>query len=525
MPEPSAALSVTRDFQVTWRDPADAGLSWLLDDAHYDRPMPLMAQEAFAAIMARAGRRTMFLHGYAFACNRGPTMPSPELEGRDVFQVWNEEYRPRVKAGCAELREQDWDALSTPALARELPELFQKAAELHFLTMSVVQPFLAPTMALLEFCEAHLQEDAGGLAAAVLQNLNNETSVAALELSRLADFARPYPALRETLQTGDRTAIESAEGGSEFLRHLDAFLDAYGWRAERWSALHIPTWAESPVVPLRLIARFAETPAHSPQEALKPDNQVAAKARIDIEARLSPEAKTEFRALVERAAAHVPMSEERTFYQLVIWGSLRPSVLALGKRLAEARAIETANDVCYLTTEEARAAADDPACDYREVVEQRKQALRESQALTPPLHVGAPASARVLSPSQKLFVRHFRGPDERLHQEGHTLKGLAASRGVHHGKARVIADLSDASRLEPGDVLVCGTTSAPWTPLFAIAGAVVTDAGGILAHSAICAREFGIPCVTGTSTGTRLIPDGATVTVDGTQGTVVIESA
>jgi len=101
---------------------------------------------------------------------------------------------------------------------------------------------------------------------------------------------------------------------------------------------------------------------------------------------------------------------------------------------------------------------------------------------------------------------------------------MGASRGTVRARARVIRDLSEADRLQSGEVLVCETTSAPWTPLFAIAGAVVTDSGGILSHSAICAREYGIPCVVGTSVGTRQIADGAMITVDGVAGTVEIQS-
>jgi pyruvate,water dikinase len=59
--------------------------------------------------------------------------------------------------------------------------------------------------------------------------------------------------------------------------------------------------------------------------------------------------------------------------------------------------------------------------------------------------------------------------------------------------------------------------------LFAVAAAVVTDTGGVLSHSAICAREYAIPAVVGTQVGTSRIPDGATVTVDGEKGTVRIE--
>jgi pyruvate,water dikinase len=109
------------------------------------------------------------------------------------------------------------------------------------------------------------------------------------------------------------------------------------------------------------------------------------------------------------------------------------------------------------------------------------------------------------------------GSDSRI------IRGTAASKGVVTGTARLIRGLDDAGRLQAGDVLVCSSTAPPWTPMFAIAAAVVTNSGGILSHSAIAAREYGIPAVVGTQVGTHRIPDGATVTVDGEQGIVRIE--
>jgi pyruvate,water dikinase len=60
----------------------------------------------------------------------------------------------------------------------------------------------------------------------------------------------------------------------------------------------------------------------------------------------------------------------------------------------------------------------------------------------------------------------------------------------------------------------------PWVPLFAVAGAVVADPGGLMSHCAIVAREYGLPAVVGTQFGTRTIRDGMTVTVDGERGEV-----
>jgi rifampicin phosphotransferase len=107
--------------------------------------------------------------------------------------------------------------------------------------------------------------------------------------------------------------------------------------------------------------------------------------------------------------------------------------------------------------------------------------------------------------------------------EGQEIKGQAASKGIARGRARVIRRLSEAEKLQQGEILVCQTTAPPWTPLFAIAAGVVTDTGGVLSHSAICAREYAIPCVVATQIATRIIQDGALITVDGSRGVVRIE--
>jgi pyruvate,water dikinase len=83
-----------------------------------------------------------------------------------------------------------------------------------------------------------------------------------------------------------------------------------------------------------------------------------------------------------------------------------------------------------------------------------------------------------------------------------------------------VRTLADADRLNPGDILVTEFTAPPWTPLFATVSAVVTDAGGILSHCAVVAREYGIPAVVGTSDATTRLHNGQTVTVDGTAGSV-----
>ena len=101
------------------------------------------------------------------------------------------------------------------------------------------------------------------------------------------------------------------------------------------------------------------------------------------------------------------------------------------------------------------------------------------------------------------------------------LKGIPASPGVYSGKAKVAMSPQEASQLiGKGDILVTVMTNPDWVPYMRMAGAIVTDEGGITCHAAIVSRELGIPCIVGTQTATKVLRTGADYTVDATSGVV-----
>ena len=113
-------------------------------------------------------------------------------------------------------------------------------------------------------------------------------------------------------------------------------------------------------------------------------------------------------------------------------------------------------------------------------------------------------------------------PDPAKGSQGRiTLRGGGASSGVATGRASVVRDA--AASYDPGVVLVCDTLSPSAIPGLAFASGLVTDAGGVLSHAAIVARELGIPAVVGTRGATDLVETGSKVTVDDQLGLVLIE--
>src|SRR5215213_6610261 len=89
------------------------------------------------------------------------------------------------------------------------------------------------------------------------------------------------------------------------------------------------------------------------------------------------------------------------------------------------------------------------------------------------------------------------------------------------GTARVVHDAVEAlATMEPGDVVVAAYTAPTYNAVLSMAGAIVTEQGGLLCHAAVIARELGLPAVIGASGAMSVIPDGATVEVDPVAGRV-----
>jgi pyruvate,water dikinase len=96
--------------------------------------------------------------------------------------------------------------------------------------------------------------------------------------------------------------------------------------------------------------------------------------------------------------------------------------------------------------------------------------------------------------------------------------GRSIGQKIGAGNAKIIRDVSEMSRVQPGDVLISDMTDPDWEPVMKRAAAIVTNRGGRTCHAAIIARELGIPAVVGCGDATETIADGATVTVSCAEG-------
>ncbi len=149
------------------------------------------------------------------------------------------------------------------------------------------------------------------------------------------------------------------------------------------------------------------------------------------------------------------------------------------------------------------------------------------QALTIEEHYGCPMDIEWGKDGEtgKLYILQAR-PETVQSRRGKTIQrfalkrrskvlaqGRAIGQRVGAGRARIIRDVKEMTRVQPGDVLIADMTDPDWEPVMKRAAAVVTNRGGRTCHAAIIARELGIPAVVGCGDATELVREGAEITV------------
>ncbi|MEV0134044.1 PEP/pyruvate-binding domain-containing protein [Dactylosporangium sp. NPDC050688] len=308
------------------------------------------------------------------------------------------------------------------------------------------------------------------------------------------------------------------DGGGPDTAAFAAFLARYGHQVHNLDFAE-PTPAEDPVAFTAALDAYRQGHATDPHERLRDlaGRRERAEAAVFHALRRSPLRRRVLRGLLRWSRRYAQVRDETLFAFTLGWPVLRRGYLELGRRLATTGVLGAPADVFHLSGDELRAAVHGDPTDRRDDVRRRRGERERQRRLNPPRQV--PPDARIhLGPFDITALAVF-GADTDDGEPG-GLRGAAVSPGRVTGTARVVRSTDDFGRLRPGDVLVAPHITPAWSSLLAIAGAVVTDVGGVLSHGSIVAREYGIPAVMGTTDATRHIVDGQVVTVDGDRGRV-----
>ena len=531
------APAIPSDFDVAW-DPSDAQLQWEWDDMHWPNPLAPLAMDfgllildginaSYVRFGAPFNLRTRFIAGYAYmAMDYG--VADDEVKGAfdrirdaqrafapDNARYWRDEAMPALREIYAFVDGIDVDGIEGPALANAWEAAWDRITEAWRIHFVAIRGAYIASEDLSDFYERVTPGAAPGEAMALIQGGNDVLQDVEAGIEQLADRIGADPRLADRVRSRPLPALGEIKAiAPERAAEIQRFLDEHGHLGQAFDDLALPSWAAEPAMLVAELAKRLADPPERHAERRARLRQDAARLLAAARDRLAdlPDERAELERRFELASEIGPLTEVHNYWiDRMSQDRLRSLALRVGRRLVREGSIGDPADVLYLHRDEVTELLRTPA-DRGAIVAERRAEQARQRTLKAPSKLGRE------EPDFGVTSR-FDVPREQA-GDAEVLKGTGASAGVVRGPARVALGSEDFERIQRGDIIVCPSSNPSWVPVFAIAGGLVTNTGGVLAHAAVVAREFGLPAVVGVAGATQRIADGQTVEIDGTAGTV-----
>lgn len=319
----------------------------------------------------------------------------------------------------------------------------------------------------------------------------------------------------------DRIADSDEADTANFRSAWSDLIATHGHRGPNEWDLRAHSWTTKPSMPLGMLERMRhQDDSKSPADAHA--RGVATRERLTIELLAIVEGDAEahggLQAGIHSAGVFYGMREMGKNSCIRLIHEAKLALMEVGHRMVADGVLDDAQQVFMLLDDEVDDFLADPA-SMTATIRERDAAFRQLATLEPPYIVKLEEGVPPISmwPKRK-------GVGGEAAAAGTVLQGATGSPGVVTGIARVVLDPSDPGAIGPGDIMVAPTTDPSWVPLFLAAEGVVVNVGAVASHAAIMCRELGIPCAVSVVGATSRIPDGATIEIDGSTGTVTILS-
>ncbi len=509
---------MTQETEFTLPDPSYEAHSWILQDEHNPASHPPLIASAgpTGVVIHTDGLPTAItIHGYNYA-RQAPGAPvttfGTPIDPQSVEDLtsWRQEWPPEIDSAAEMLETFDPESVASGEWAETLDaqdrEYRRVFGGVH---RTAVGPARTAAMRFTEEYAKRFGEHRRHDATALLLGFKHRSLERAAALWDLSRMARADESLQSALDSG--SPLPDTPSAKAFHESFAEMLKEFGYTTNN-GLQDLANWREGSPVPLAMIRAYA-TQDESKSPVAISDRQAQRRLELEAEVRSIPTDGAEIVTQMEMAQQLIPNLEDHNLVcdQRLVSAS-RARWLIIGEHLCKKGIFVVPDDVFFYRRDELVETLEGGDGLPKEEVSKRRALQEQYRAKLPPLYLGLKPEA-------------LSSPDEVPAESSarHSVKGIAASPGVYRGRARVVLSLDEASSLQDGDILVARALTPPWTPFFGVVGAIVTNSGGAISHGAVVAREFGIPAVVGTGNGTSFIPDGSTVTVDGTAGEVTVE--
>ena len=536
------------DFPIVWENEEDRARLWQWSGDHAPLPGSTMSNSLSEASVSkgmervaeefgqrRGENRSLTVNGYSYypvdppSDSKEEEEADPEKEAarqRDmdermatVRQRWDDEWLPALKRDLRRMSETDLQSPSDEELLQILDEFLEMSNEhwyIHFLVVYPVHSAANRLVAAYRDLMGGGEDDAMRL----LQGMDTMSMVVGRALRDLAAVANAEPRVVEAFDTGGSPEIilemlETLPEARGFLDAFNAFLREHGYRPASFDSIN-PSWIEDPSFVILIVKSYMAGP---PKDLEAERLELAREAEETLEQVLQKigddeDRRAEFLRWHKEARESWILKEDHSYYiDQASSACLRLVVAEMGRRLHERGHLDAPIDVFYITLPEAREALVSPDPEpLRDLAAPRKEERERFMRVLPPRYIGTMPAGGIADDSDA-------GPTS---EDAEGLRGMPGAPGAYTGPARIVRGPHQFDTVRPGDVLVCTSTSPTWTPLFGTVGALVSETGGALSHTAIVAREYGIPAAVSVQRATERLQDGQLVTVDGNSGAVLL---
>ncbi len=335
----------------------------------------------------------------------------------------------------------------------------------------------------------------------------------------MADLLENDDTMIDILCDADLNEINNAMKKRVVLaRHVEDYLSKFGDRCLDELKLESITLHDDPSLLLRSVGQLAKRLRSAgfsePGESIELKIRAQAEQKVDNALVGQGIKRTVFHWVLKHARQRVRDRENLRFERTRLFGHVRRVFIELGKRFVAIDMLEHPRDIFYLEVNEIMGVVEGTTTlvALKELVTLRKTEFERYE------NMPAPAD-RFTTYGVVHHANRFENTQEVEENDGETARGIPCCPGVVRGPVRVIRDPRHA-KLNAGEILVAERTDPGWIMLFPSASALLVERGSLLSHSAIVAREMGIPAIVSISGVTRWLKEGDWVEMDGAKGTV-----
>jgi pyruvate,water dikinase len=324
--------------------------------------------------------------------------------------------------------------------------------------------------------------------------------------------------LIEALSTKEQAIVSRlVKRRPAFNRELQTYIQKFGDRCLDELKLESYTLFDNPLPLYRSIGSFAKRIRSNKAETEMDEAQISFKAERVVKQALAGKFlnRLVFQLVLKHARRLVRNRENLRFERTRLFGRIRRLFLEAGMRLASFGMLEDRRDIFYLEVDEVLKFVDGTGTtkNLKDLVRVRKNEYERFKGLPPP-------ADRFATRGPVHLGNTYKSSDEAtVVPQGNTMKGLGCCPGVVSGRVRIITDPATAA-LKRGEILVAERTDPGWIMLFPAAAGILVARGNPLSHSAIVAREMGIPAVVSLTGIIDWLNNGDYIYFDGSTGIV-----